>query len=176
VQYADYSIIDLDPGPRAPFTRVIEVAHAVKEVLHELGLRAIPKTSGASGIHIVMPLPPHVPNDGARMIAEIVATMVVARAPRIATIERAVAARPKATVYVDFLQNIRGKTVAAVYSARAQAAASVSTPLRWKELTSDLDPREFTITTVPDRIREVGDLWAPAMRRPNSLEGVLAHG
>src|SRR5438045_1693164 len=107
IQYADYSVIDLDPGPRAPFTRVVEVALAVKEVLDALGLRAVPKTSGASGIHIVLPLPPHVPNDAARMLAELVATTVAERHPKIATIERWVNSRKEDAVYVDFLQNIR---------------------------------------------------------------------
>src|SRR4051812_3027740 len=112
VQTADYSIIDLDPGPRAPFARVVEVAHEVKAVLDELKLRAIPKTSGASGMHIVLPLPPGVPNEGARMIAELVATRVSERVPKLATIERWVNSRAAGAVYVDFLQNIRGKTVA----------------------------------------------------------------
>src|SRR5205085_7316043 len=100
VQNADYSIIDLDPGPRAPFTRVVEVALAVKEVLDDLGLRAVPKTSGASGLHIVLPLPPHVPNDGARTLAELVATTVAERHPKIATIERWVKQRASSAVYV----------------------------------------------------------------------------
>src|SRR5205085_6689803 len=86
VQNADYSIIDLDPGPRASFARVIEVAHAVKEVLDDLGLRAVPKTSGASGVHIVLPLGPGVPNDGARIVAEVVARKVAERHPKIATV------------------------------------------------------------------------------------------
>jgi len=176
VQFADYSIIDLDPGPRAPFRRVIEVAHAVKEVLDQLRLRAVPKTSGASGIHIVLPLGPGIPNDGARMIAELVATTVAERHPKIATVERWVKARPSGTVYVDFLQNIRGKTVAGVYSVRAQPRPTVSTPLTWDELTSDLDPAAFTIDTVLPRIRDVGDLWAKGMKTPNTLEGVIGRG
>ena len=173
VQFADYTIIDLDPGPRAPFQRVIEVAHEVKRVLDELGLRALPKTSGASGLHIVLPLPPGVPNAGARVIAELVATKVAARKPRIATTERWVKARPKGTIYVDFLQNIRGKTVAGVYSVRAQPQPTVSTPLLWSEVTEELSPLAFTIDTVLPRLRERGDLWAKAMRRPNSLEGLV---
>ena len=173
VRFADYSIIDLDPGPRAPFTRVVEVAHEVKTVLDQLGLHAIPKTSGASGLHVVLPLPAGVPNAGARMIAELVATKVVARIPRIATTERWVNARPKGAVYVDFLQNIRGKTVAGVYSVRAQPQPTVSTPLLWSELTDDLSPLAFTIDTVLPRLRERGDLWAKGMRRPNSLEGIV---
>lgn len=169
IRYADYAIIDLDPGPRAPFSRVIEVALAVKESLDELGLHGVPKTSGASGLHVVLPLPPHLPNDGARMVAEIVARRVAERHPKIATVERSVGARPRGAIYVDYLQNIRGKTVAGVYSARAESRPTVSTPLVWDELTSDLDPTDFTIDVVPDRIREHGDLWAKGMRRANSL-------
>jgi bifunctional non-homologous end joining protein LigD len=176
VKYADYSIIDLDPGPRATFTRVIEVARAVKEVLDDLRLHAIPKTSGASGVHIVLPLGPGVPNDGARIVAEVVARKVAERHPKIATVERWVKARPSGTVYVDFLQNIRGKTVAGVYSVRAQATPSVSTPLAWDEVNDDLDPSTFTVDTVLPRLRDVGDLWAKGMKTPNGLEGILARG
>jgi bifunctional non-homologous end joining protein LigD len=172
VQMADYSIIDLDPGPKAPFARVVQVAHVVKDVLDELKLRAIPKTSGASGMHIVLPLPGGVPNDGARMLAELVATRVAERVPKIATIERWVNSRASGAVYVDFLQNIRGKTVAGVYSVRAQPRATVSTPLDWSEVTEDLDPTAFTIDTVPPRVAKRGDLWAKGMRTPNTLEGI----
>ena len=176
VKYADYSIIDLDPGPRAAFARVIEVARAVKEVLDDLRVHAIPKTSGASGVHIVLPLGPGVPNDGARIVAEVVARKVAERHPKIATVERWVKARPSGTVYVDFLQNIRGKTVAGVYSVRAQATPSVSTPLAWDEVNDDLDPSAFTIDTVLPRLRHVGDLWAKGMKTPNRLEGILGRG
>jgi len=173
VQMADYTIIDLDPGPRAAFKRVVEVALAVKNVLDSLGLRAIPKTSGATGLHIVLPLPPGVPNEGARTVAELVATVVAERFPKLATVERFVKARPASAIYVDYLQNIRGKTVAGVYSVRAQPEPTVSTPLEWDEVSSGLDPKEFTIDTVPKRLQRVGDLWAAAMKKPNSLEGVL---
>jgi bifunctional non-homologous end joining protein LigD len=176
VKYADYSIVDLDPGPRAPFARVIEVAHLVKQVLDEFGLHAVPKTSGASGLHVVLPLPAGVPNDGARMIAELVATRVAERSPRIATVERWVNARPRGAVYVDYLQNIRGKTVAGVYSVRARAQPTVSTPLEWDEVDEGLTPAAFTIDTVPERLRARGDLWGRGMRRTNSLDGVLDHG
>jgi Predicted eukaryotic-type DNA primase len=176
VKYADYAIIDLDPGPRARFARVVEVAHVVKDVLDELGLHAVPKTSGASGVHIVLPLGPGVPNDGARIVAELVARKVAESQPKIATVERWVKARPSGTVYVDFLQNIRGKTVAGVYSVRAQPVPSVSTPLEWNELVEDLDPASFTIDTLPQRVSAVGDLWAKGMKTPNSLDGILGRG
>jgi bifunctional non-homologous end joining protein LigD len=176
VKYADYSIVDLDPGPRAPFARVVEVARTVKLVLDELGLHAVPKTSGASGLHVVLPLPAGVPNDGARMIAELVATRVAERWPRIATIERWVNARPRGAVYVDFLQNIRGQTVAGVYSVRARPRPTVSTPLEWDEVDESLTPEAFTIDSLPERLRDRGDLWARGMRRPNSLDRVLDRG
>jgi bifunctional non-homologous end joining protein LigD len=176
IRYADYAIIDLDPGPRAPFRRVVEVALAVKEALDRLRMHAVPKTSGASGLHIAVPLPPRVPNDGARMVAELVATMVAERHPTIATVERWVKARPAGAVYVDFLQNIRGKTVAGVYSVRAQPRATVSTPLAWDEVNEDLDPAAFTMDTVLPRIEAVGDLWASGMATPNTLEGVIGRG
>jgi bifunctional non-homologous end joining protein LigD len=176
VRFADYAIIDLDPGPRARFAQVIEVAHLVKDVLDDLELRAIPKTSGASGLHIVLPLEPGVPNDGARIIAEVVARQVAQRQPKIATVERMVRARPSGAVYVDFLQNIRGKTVAGVYSVRAQPRPSVSTPLAWDELDEALDSESFTIDTVLPRLRAVGDLWGDGMKAPNSLDGILGRG
>jgi bifunctional non-homologous end joining protein LigD len=176
IQFADYAIIDLDPGPRAPFQRVIEVAHAVKASLDRFGLHAVAKTSGASGMHIVLPLGPHVPNDGARIVAQLVATDVAARHPKIATVERAVKARPAGAIYVDYLQNIRGKTVAGVYSVRAQPRPTVSTPLAWDEVNDDLDPTRFTVDTVPARVRDVGDLWAKGMKQPNSLRGVIDRG
>jgi bifunctional non-homologous end joining protein LigD len=173
LEFADYTILDLDPGPRATFSRVVEVAIRVKEVMESLGLHGIVKTSGASGLHIVIPLPPRTPEEAALLVAQLVATRVADAHPRDATIERSVKARPPATVYVDYLQNIRAKTVAGVYSVRARPAASVSTPLEWSELIPSLDPREFTITTVPRRLVEVGDLWGPAMRVRNSLSAVL---
>jgi bifunctional non-homologous end joining protein LigD len=176
IEYADYAIIDLDPGPRASFARVVEVARVVRDVFDELKLHGVPKTSGASGIHIALPLMSGVPNDGARMIAELVATLVAQRAPQIATVERSVRGRPADSVYVDYLQNIRGKTVAGVYSVRAQRVPTVSTPLRWDELTADLDPRAYTIDSVPARIRAVGDLWANGMRTSNTLAGIIGHG
>ena len=170
---ADYSIVDLDPGPRASFRRVVDVALWVGEELERLGLHGLPKTSGASGIHIVLPLLPGTPNETARLVAELVATRVAERRPRETTVTRWVQSRPAASVYVDFLQNIRGKTVASVYSARATPDATVSAPLRWSELTPDLDPRAFTIETMSARVRDVGDLWREGMRRLNDPRRLL---
>jgi bifunctional non-homologous end joining protein LigD len=170
---ADYAIVDLDPGPRASFRRVVDVALRVGEELDRLGLHGVPKTSGASGIHIVLPLVGGTPNETARLVAELVATRVAERHPKETTVTRWVQSRPTAAIYVDYLQNIRGKTVASVYSARATPDATVSAPLRWTELTPDLDPRAFTIESMAGRIREVGDLWRDGMRRLNDPRRLL---
>lgn len=172
LDFADYSIIDLDPGPRATFSRVVEVARWVKDTLDQLGLHAGLKTSGSRGLHIYLPLPPRTPNEAATIVAQIVATRVAAAYPKVATIERAVKARGATTVYVDYLQNIIGKTVAGAYAARANPDALVSTPLQWDELTNDLDPRDFTIETAPARFAEAGDIWGAALKKPNSLKAL----
>jgi bifunctional non-homologous end joining protein LigD len=169
LDFADYAILDLDPGPRATFSRVVQVARWVRETLDQLGLHAGLKTSGSTGLHIYLPLPPRTPNESATLVAQIIATRVAEAHPKIATIERSVKARGATTVYVDYLQNIIGKTVAAAYSARANPEALVSTPLTWDELTEDLDPREFTIDTAPARFADVGDIWTTSLKKPNSL-------
>ena len=173
LDHADYTIIDLDPGPRAPFGRVVEVARWAKEVMDNLGLHGALKTSGSSGLHIYIPLPPDTPNEAATLVAQIVATRVAEEHPKVATIERWVKSRGAAQVYVDYLQNIIGKTVAGAYSARANPNAMVSTPLDWDELTDDLDPRDFTIETAPKRFAEVGDIWAAQLKKKNSLRALV---
>jgi bifunctional non-homologous end joining protein LigD len=175
--FADYSVIDLDPGDGVPFSRVVKVARWVKEEMDALGLVGAVKTSGATGLHIFLPLPPRTPGDAARLLAQLVATRVAEAHPREATVVRAVKERPKGTVYVDYLQNEVGKTVAGAYAVRARPGAPVSTPLAWDELRPGLDPRRFTLRTVPARVAEVGDLWAEGMRRKNSLRKILReHG
>jgi bifunctional non-homologous end joining protein LigD len=173
LELADFTILDLDPGPKAPFSRVVEVAKLVHEELEALELTAVAKTSGSSGMHIVIPLRPGVSDETAVLSAQLIATRVATRAPSIATIERSVSARPAGTVYVDYLQNIRAKTVAAAYAVRARPGAPVSTPLEWKEIDSALDPRDFTIATVPERLRRRGDIWARVMRKGNSVRALL---
>lgn len=177
LESADYTILDLDPGPGATFQTVIKVARLVKEEMDRLGVAGALKTSGSSGLHIYLPLPAGMPLEAATLIAQIIATRVARNHPEVATVERMTKNRPKGTIYVDYLQNILGKTVAGVYAVRAKPQPTVSTPLAWEELTDDLDLRDFTIDTVPARVRQVGDLWTPAMSEPISLEALLeAHG
>ena len=124
-----------------------------------LGAMGVPKTSGADGLHIYIPLPAGTPYDAGLLFCQIVATVVVQKHPKAATIERAVKARGK-RVYIDCLQNILGKTLATAYSARASDYAGVSPPVTWKEIDEGFDRLDFTITTAPARFEAVGDLWA----------------
>ncbi len=157
---ADYVALDLDPGDGTPFARVLDVARWIRDELASLRVQAVPKTSGSSGLHIYVPLPPETSYESGMLFCQIIATVIASRHPRVATVERTVRARPTGTVYVDFLQNIMGKTLATAYSARASTFAGVSTPLRWEELDEDINPQDFTITTALARFRETGDLWA----------------
>src|SRR6266480_2200730 len=173
LQYADYTIIDLDPGPRANFARVIQVGRWAREVIDRFGLHAALKTSGATGLHIYLPLPARTPNDAATLVAQMIATKVAEAHPKEATIERFVKARGAAAVHVDYLQNIQGKTVAGPYCVRAKPAATVSTPLRWTELTDDLDPRDFHLGNSAERFEKIGDIWNEAMGKKNSLRALV---
>ena len=154
---ADYTAIDLDPGEGATFAQVRDVARWVRDELAALKVPGFPKTSGSRGLHIFIPLPPGTSYESGQLFCQIVATVVASRHPKVATVERMVKKRPRGTVYVDFLQNILGKTLACAYSARASDFAGVSTPLEWDEIDESLDPRDFTIVTAPARFREVGD-------------------
>ncbi len=135
-----------------------------KKVLDELGLRGYPKTSGATGIHVHVPvLERTFTYEDVRLFADAVASIVVQRAPEAATVERVVRKRKKHQVYVDYLQNIRGKTVASVYSPRARPGAPVSAPLKWDEFRRPIDPGEFTIKTIFKRLDNSGDLFEKAL-------------
>ena len=157
---ADQAAIDLDPQPGATFSQILDVAHWVEEELDRVKVQGFPKTSGSEGLHIYIPLPPQTPYEAGMLFCQIIATMVAAKHPKVATVERAVKRRKDGTVYVDYLQNIQGKTLACAYSARQSAFAGVSTPLTWKEVHDRPKPQDFTIDTIEARIKKVGDLWA----------------
>jgi bifunctional non-homologous end joining protein LigD len=171
---ADYVALDLDPGDDTPFARVLDVARWVRDELASLKVPAVPKTSGSSGLHVYIPLPPGTSYESGMLFCQIVATVVASRHPKVATVERMVRRRARGTVYVDFLQNILGKTLATAYSARASEFAGVSTPLAWNELDEAIDPRDFTIRSAPARFRETGDLWKRLREsKPANLEAVF---
>ncbi len=178
----DFAAIDLDPMDGATFERVLDVARWVRDELEALGVASWPKTSGASGLHVFIPMPPRTPYEAGRLFCQIVGEIVATKHPREATVERTVGKRDPTTVYLDCLQNIEGKTLACAYSARGSEFAGASTPLTWDEVDAGVDPRDFTIRTLPARVREVGDLWrglrtAPGIDLSAALERVHArHG
>jgi bifunctional non-homologous end joining protein LigD len=173
IEYPDYVIFDLDPVD-APYATVQEVAITLKGILDQLHLRSYPKTSGASGIHVYLPiLENRFTYEDVRIFAEAVSRVVVQQLPEIATVERVVRKRTVGTVYVDFLQNVKGKTVASVYSPRAVIGACVSTPLKWEEFKKPLDARDYTIMTVFDRLEKYGDLFAPVLEDRQDISGFL---
>jgi bifunctional non-homologous end joining protein LigD len=156
---ADYVALDLDPMPDVTFAQVLDVARWIRDELAALGAVGYPKTSGADGAHIYVPLPPDTPYDAGLLLCQIVATVVSQKHPKHATVERSVKLRGR-RVYVDFLQNIPGKTLATAYSARASEYAGVSAPLTWKEVDEGVQRESFTIKTMAGRFRAAGDLWA----------------
>jgi bifunctional non-homologous end joining protein LigD len=165
---ADYAALDLDPPPGVPFARVLDVARWIRDELASIGAAGVPKTSGADGLHVYIPLPPDTPYEAGLIFCQIIATVVAQKHPKIATVERMVRARG-ARVYIDYLQNIPGKTLATAYSARASDYAGVSTPLTWEEVDSGVRREAFTIHAMPARMQSVGDLWA-ALRTSNGVD------
>jgi len=164
----DYLIIDLDPEA-IDFQAVIETALAVKSVLDELGLIGYPKTSGATGIHIYLPLQAKYDYKTVREFARLLVTVIHQKFPKITSIERSPSKR-QGRVYLDYLQNARGQTLAAPYSLRARQNAAVSTPLSWLELqNSQFLPDNFNYYNIFDRLDKVGDIFAPVLTKVNPL-------
>ncbi len=157
---ADQVAIDLDPQPGATFAQILDVARWVQDELDRVKVPGFPKTSGSEGLHIFIPLPKGTPYQAGMLFCQIIATLVATKHPKVATVERTVRKRKDKTIYVDYLQNIQGKTLACAYSARASAFAGVSTPLTWAEVHESPAPQDFTIDTIGERLAAVGDLWA----------------
>ena len=165
----DWIAIDLDPKS-APWENVLEVALLVKEVSDEVGLKAFPKTSGSSGIHIYIPLKPTNEYEKVAEYARLFASEVARRKPQIATVERTIAKRKSTQVYVDWMQNARGKSLASAFTARAKAKASVSMPLTWKQIEKGVKIADFTITNVPELLEKKGDAWADFFKSRQTLK------
>jgi bifunctional non-homologous end joining protein LigD len=161
----DWLVLDLDPG-EASFAAVVTVAHGLHRLLRTIGLRAFPKTSGATGLHLLLPLGARYPHSDVKRFAEIVARVAAERLRDIATVERR-PARRDGKVYIDYGQNGYGRTIAAPYAVRARPGAPVSAPLRWAQVRAGLDPARFTIKTLPERIRRAAE---------DPLRGVLGPG
>jgi DNA ligase D len=168
IERPDYLLIDLDPSQDGQWPYVREIALVVREVMDELGLAAYPKTSGATGLHVMAPIKPELRFPDVRRFAKALAEEVERRVgdQEIATTTWRVAERRG--VFVDFGQNARDRTIACAYSVRPTADARVSAPLRWDEV-PDVDPADFTVATMRERVADVGDLTAGMWRRKASL-------
>jgi bifunctional non-homologous end joining protein LigD len=149
----DWCIIDLDPK-EAPFTDVVKVAQVTRSLCDDIKLPAFIKTSGSSGLHILIPMGQQVTHDQSRMFGELLARAIVKEAPDIATVERMPNKR-QGKVYVDYLQNGNGKLLVAPYSVRPLPGAPVSAPLNWDEVNESLQIKDFTIRTMPKRLERM---------------------
>lgn len=172
IQNPDWLVIDLDPAKENDFPIVVETALVVKEVMDELDTECLCKTSGASGLHVYIPLGAQYDYDSIKILAELIAKEVHARLPKTTSLERSIKKR-KNKLYIDFLQNRRGQTLAAPYSVRPQPGATVSTPLEWEEVNKKLHPSQFTIKNVLSRFDKKGDLWKPVLSKGANIKKII---
>jgi bifunctional non-homologous end joining protein LigD len=168
----DWLILDLDPK-EAPFARVVELARHLHRLLESLGAAHFVKTSGQDGLHVLLPLGGALDHAEARSLAEVLARVACAERPDLATVARPLAARGR-KVYVDFLQNGRGKLIAAPFSVRPRPGAPVSMPLGWAQVTSRLAPARWTIATALERIERHGDPLRGVLGPGVDVEALLA--
>jgi len=168
----DYVVFDLDP-PDDGFANAVRVAHLVRAALERLELRSYVKTSGASGIHVLVPIARRASFQQTYDFAELVSRQVEAENPDLATTQWLKKKRPVGAVLVDHRQNGHGKTIASAYSVRPRPGAPVSTPLRWEELNEKVTPRDFGMREVLERIERHGDLYEPVLRGGQSLAPAL---
>jgi bifunctional non-homologous end joining protein LigD len=165
----DRCLIDLDPDDEVPFSSVVALAGDILRIVEEFGLTAAVKTSGSTGMHVVLPLPPRTSYATSVRLASRIAELTVKLRPTVATVERSIHNRPAGSIYVDAMQNARGKSAASAYSARAREGATVSAPLEPGELTGRLRMSTFTVRTMPARIARMGDIWGSALKgRPTT--------
>jgi bifunctional non-homologous end joining protein LigD len=168
----DWCLIDLDPSDTNTFEQVIQVAQTTKKVLDAIGVEGYCKTSGSTGIHIYIPLKPKYSYDECQLFGRWIAMQVHEQLPEITSVERIVKNR-KGKLYVDFLQNRPGATLAAPYSARPKPGATVSMPLHWDEVKKGLKLKDFTIKNSYDRVKSVGDIFKGVLTNGIDLGKVL---
>ena len=173
IDHPDYFFFDLDPSDGTEFSVVVTIARALHEKLQELRLVSFLKTSGATGIHIYLPVEPIYTYEQLRTFGEIIARTVTAEHPNLVTSERIVAKRPAGRVLIDVQQNAHGRPLAAAYSVRAFPQAPVSAPLLPRELRASLRSETLNMKTVFARLKEKGDLWGDFWKRRQRLEQAI---
>jgi bifunctional non-homologous end joining protein LigD len=169
----DYLIIDIDPSEKNTFEQVIEAANVVKEVLDKAGASCYCKTSGASGLHVYVPTGKKYSYEQVKDFAYLVCMLAHEQIADFTTLERNLQKRGHMHIYMDYLQNRRGQTIASVYSLRPKPGATVSTPLLWKEIKSGLTPRDFTINNILERVKKTGDIFTGILGKGIDLKKCL---
>ncbi|MGC1380907.1 MAG: non-homologous end-joining DNA ligase [Candidatus Baltobacteraceae bacterium] len=179
----DFIIFDLDPGERCTLRTLTTVALAIRKILEEIGLKPLVKTTGGYGLHLVLPLAAGYTYETAKVFAELVARHAAAQLGDLVTLQRMIAKRSPAAVYLDYVQVGQGKTIVAPYSVRARDKAPVSTPLHWSEVEAfgrrrgEIEPADefakYTIRTTPKRLESDGDLWNAKHWKRQRLEAAI---
>lgn len=167
----DYIIFDLDPN-EASIKDLVTTAKKLKEILDSLGIKGYLKTSGGKGLHVFIPIQPKYTYSQSRDFSHIISQVVNTALPKITSLERSPSKR-KGKIYLDFLQNGKGKTMACAYSLRPREGATASTPLEWQELTDKLNLKDYNIKTLPERVKQKGDLWKNFFKDAVDLKTVL---
>lgn len=173
IDYPDIMVFDLDPFPPADFTDTLEIALLVKEALEQFNLTGYPKTSGATGLHIFVPIKPEYTYREVRDAVLFICRQIHAVFPRKTTMERLIVDRA-GKVYLDYLQNTRGKTMTFQYSLRPHPGATVSTPLTWDEVKKgQVRPEDFRIDNIRERLKEMGDLYLEVIQPGQSIQKLV---
>ena len=165
VNRPDYVHFDLDPVPGAGFDKVLETALVVRDALDSLMMPTLVKTTGSKGIHVYVPIVRGPTQKQVWTFAKSLAQTLASRHPKLITAEYRIAKRPAGRVLVDYNQNAWGRTLASVYSVRPRPEATVSTPVTWQEIEQGIAIEDFHMRNVPERVREVGDLWKPLLAK-----------
>jgi bifunctional non-homologous end joining protein LigD len=168
----DYTVIDLDPSSKNTFEELIETAQAIKEILDAAKIPGCCKTSGSRGLHIYIPLAAKYTYAEARDFTKLLCYFVQQQLPKLTTMERQIKQR-NGKIYLDYLQNRRAQTLAAAYCVRPRPHATVSAPLLWEEVKTGLQITDFTISNMPNRIAEKGDLFKPILEEGINMETAL---
>ena len=174
LEHPTYTVIDIDPSEKSTFEQVIEVALAAKEVLDLAKIRAYCKTSGSTGLHIYIPLNGKYSYDEARDFTKLLCYFIKEKLPKLTSLERIVKNR-KGKIYLDYLQNRRGQTLASAYCVRPKIGAPVSTPLLWEEVKPGLQILDFTIKNIPARLEKLGDLFSPVLQKGIDMEKAIGN-
>lgn len=174
-KHPDYAFFDLDPTPRTPFSAVVQTAKLLLAETRRFRFTPFVKTSGATGLHIYIPIQPHYTYEQVRLFLHALASAASRKHPGLITFEWNLRKREKGTVYVDIHQNSRGQSLASAYSVRAFPHAPVSTPVAEHELVPSLDPAKWNLRSLRARLERSGDLWKDFWNSRQRLENVLAH-